>query len=123
MRKGTVKWFNTQKGYGFITDEDGKDYIFHHTNIVMDGLRKLDADDLVEFETESTEDGKEQAIKVTPIKTMKMIKSVLRKENLFVDTFKNLLGEEKYMVVNENNVIQTDGNGLSFEELVKYAEI
>jgi CspA family cold shock protein len=123
MTKGSVKWFNVRNGYGFITSEDGKDYFFHHSNIIMDGFRKLDTDDLVEFETESTENGKEQAVKVTPIKTMKMIRTALEKENLFVKTFRNLLGEEKYMVVNENNVIQTDGNGLSFEELVEYAEI
>jgi cold shock CspA family protein len=123
MAKGNVKWFNTQKGYGFITDSDGKDYYFHHTNINMDGFRKLDTNDLVEFETESTEEGKEQAVKVTPTKTMKMIRVALKKENLFVKTIKDAYGVLKYLVINADDVIQTSENGLSMEELIKYAGI
>ena len=39
MNKGTVKWFNNQKGYGFISDESGKDVFVHYTGLNMDGLR------------------------------------------------------------------------------------
>ena len=38
MNKGTVKWFNDQKGFGFISDENGKDIFVHFSGIVMDGL-------------------------------------------------------------------------------------
>ncbi|MDK2972198.1 MAG: cold shock protein [Candidatus Sumerlaeota bacterium] len=42
MNSGTVKWFNEQKGYGFITpDEGGKDLFVHHSNIVAEGFRTL----------------------------------------------------------------------------------
>lgn len=42
MNSGTVKWFNEQKGYGFITpDEGGKDLFVHHSNIVAQGFRTL----------------------------------------------------------------------------------
>jgi CspA family cold shock protein len=49
--KGTVKWFNDQKGFGFITPEDGsKDCFVHHSAIQADGFRSLDEGDQVEFD-------------------------------------------------------------------------
>ena len=50
MTKGTVKWFNAQKGYGFISYGGGKDVFVHHTAIKMDGYRQLAEGDVVEFE-------------------------------------------------------------------------
>ena len=50
MTKGTVKWFNDQKGYGFISYEGGKDVFVHHTAIKMDGYRRLNEGDTVQFE-------------------------------------------------------------------------
>ena len=52
MSKGTVKWFNDSKGFGFITPEDGsKDLFAHHTEIQMDGFKSLKEGQAVEFET------------------------------------------------------------------------
>jgi len=51
MATGTVKWFNDQKGYGFITPEDGgKDLFVHHSSIVGSGFKTLAEGAKVEFE-------------------------------------------------------------------------
>ncbi len=59
--KGTVKWYNTRKGYGFIQDEDGKD-IFVHKSAVPTGTY-LNEGDKVEYESEESERGP-QATKI-----------------------------------------------------------
>lgn len=49
-KRGTVKWFNNSKGYGFVSPEDGgKDLFVHHTNIQGDGFKSLNEGDQVEF--------------------------------------------------------------------------
>ncbi|OHB47262.1 MAG: cold-shock protein [Planctomycetes bacterium GWF2_40_8] len=50
MPKGTVKWFNDKKGFGFISREDGDDVFVHHSSIQSDGFRSLAEGDKVEFE-------------------------------------------------------------------------
>ncbi len=50
MAKGTVKWFNREKGYGFITSETGEEIFVHHTAINQKGFRALDQGDEVTFE-------------------------------------------------------------------------
>lgn len=52
-----------------------------------------------------------------------MIRTTLRKENLFVKTFKDIYGVLKYLVINADNLIQTSEDGLSIEELIEYAGI
>ncbi len=47
---GTVKWFNNQKGYGFISDSEGNDIFVHYTGLVMDGFKTLEEGQAVEFE-------------------------------------------------------------------------
>ena len=56
--KGTVKWFNDQKGFGFITPEDGsKDLFVHHSSIQADGFKSLAENQKVEFDVEQSEKG------------------------------------------------------------------
>ena len=50
MAAGTVKWFNNEKGYGFITRENGPDVFVHHTAITAEGFRSLNEGDRVSFE-------------------------------------------------------------------------
>ncbi len=50
MAKGTVKWFNDQKGYGFIAVDGGKDVFVHHSAILGDGFKTLKEGESVEFE-------------------------------------------------------------------------
>jgi CspA family cold shock protein len=50
MTTGTVKWFSNQKGYGFITPENGKDVFVHHSEIQGDGYKSLEEGQKVSFE-------------------------------------------------------------------------
>jgi CspA family cold shock protein len=67
MARGTVKWFNDQKGFGFIAPEDGsKDVFVHQTGIMGEGFKTLAENDTVEFETEQGEKGP-RAVKVVKV--------------------------------------------------------
>lgn len=57
MNKGTVKWFNNQKGYGFICDEAGNDIFVHYSALNMDGYKTLNEGQEVEFELIESEKG------------------------------------------------------------------
>ena len=62
MAKGTVKWFNNAKGYGFITPEDGSQDVFvHHNSIQGEGYKSLDEGQSVEFEVQQGQKGPEAA--------------------------------------------------------------
>ena len=65
--KGTVKWFSKQKGYGFISDEDGNDVFVHFSGINMEGYKALAEGEKVEYEISDGEKGP-QAVNVTVIK-------------------------------------------------------
>ncbi len=67
MPRGSVKWFSDQKGYGFITPEDGsKDVFVHHSAIKADGFRSLGEGQQVEFEVTQGPKGP-QAANVTKV--------------------------------------------------------
>ncbi|GAB3923766.1 cold-shock protein CspA [Microlunatus endophyticus] len=67
MAQGTVKWFNSEKGYGFITPDDGsKDVFAHFSEIAGNGFRSLDENQQVEFEITQGQKGP-QASNIRPL--------------------------------------------------------
>lgn len=65
-KSGTVKWFNTMKGFGFIIpDDDGPDVFVHQTEIKAEGFRSLADGESVEFIPEQDDNGRWKATKVT----------------------------------------------------------
>ena len=67
MPTGTVKWFNDDKGFGFVTpDEGGKDLFVHHTGIEGEGFRSLQEGAKVSYEAESGDKGP-KAVRVQPL--------------------------------------------------------
>ena len=64
MSKGTVKWFNNQKCYGFISDSEGNDVFVHYTGLNMDGFKSLEEGQEVEYEIVNGDKGP-QAVNVT----------------------------------------------------------
>ena len=64
MAEGTVKWFNPEKGYGFITRPDGDDLFVHFSEIKMDGFKTLDEGAAVSFDVTEGQNGKLQASNV-----------------------------------------------------------
>ena len=66
MAKGTVKWFNNSKGYGFITPESGNDVFVHHSAIQGEGYKTLEEGQTVEFEIQQGPKG-EQAVNVVKL--------------------------------------------------------
>ena len=57
MKRGTVKWFNGAKGFGFITDENGEEVFVHYSGIIMDGFKVLEEGQTVTFDTVDGEKG------------------------------------------------------------------
>jgi len=64
MTKGTVKWFNERKGFGFLSREDGEDVFVHYSSIQSSGFKSLNEGQSVEFEVQDGPKGP-QAVNVT----------------------------------------------------------
>ena len=58
---GTVKWFNSEKGYGFITTDEGQDIFVHYSSINAEGFKTLNEGDQVEFEVQEGDRGPQAA--------------------------------------------------------------
>ncbi len=67
MAEGTVKWFNPEKGYGFISQSDGEDLFVHFSEIQMDGFKTLDEGAAVSFDVTTGQNGKLQASNVVKL--------------------------------------------------------
>jgi CspA family cold shock protein len=66
MLQGTVKWFNNQRGWGFIVKEDGEDIFVHYSAIKGDGFKTLEEGQRVQFEIEEGDKGP-AAVNVEPV--------------------------------------------------------
>ena len=66
MRRGKIKWFNNEKGYGFIDGNNGEDIFVHYSAIKQDGYKSLSEGQIVEYELLETEKGL-QAINVKEV--------------------------------------------------------
>ena len=109
--RGTVKFFNNVKGWGFITDENSKEHFVHYSSILMDSRRKqLSEGDIVEFEVGNGTNNREQAVNVTPILTLAMITHELAKENLHLMRIKDDKGTHGWYVADksDNSVIDKE---------------
>jgi len=71
MKKGTVRWFNDAKGYGFIDSEEGQDIFVHFSVIEKEGFKTLEQGQKVEFDLKETDKGL-QAQDVKAIETVNM---------------------------------------------------
>ena len=71
MSKGIIKWFNNEKGYGFINNNEPEDIFVHYTAIKQDGYKTLSEGQSVEFNLVKTEKGL-QAIDVKPVEEKKL---------------------------------------------------
>jgi cold shock protein len=70
MATGTVKWFNAEKGYGFIAREDGEDVFVHYSAIDMQGFRTLEEGQRVEFDVGPGKKGEEaQNVRVADLRS------------------------------------------------------
>lgn len=106
MFKGTVKWFDSKKGYGFITDTEGTDVFVRYSNIQMEGFKSLNEGDVVEFEVGEGTTGRKQAVNVTPIITLSMVAHELGKEGLHTMRIRDDKGICGWKIVDkEENVI------------------
>lgn len=66
MSNGTVKWFNSTKGFGFITGEDNKDIFVHQSAIQQEGFRTLEEGQKVSYDVEASEKG-DRAVNVVKL--------------------------------------------------------
>lgn len=79
MTQGTVRWFDGSKGYGFLTDDDGRDIFVHTSAIEMDGFSTLEGGQRVEFEIAPSEVGLQaEAVRVIPVALPDLLRDVAR---------------------------------------------
>lgn len=119
--KGTVKWFVSQKGYGFIRGEDKKDYFFHYSQIRLKGCKVLLKGDRVNFEvSEPDKSNRVQALNVDPVLTLAMVTDELSKVGLHPMRIRDDKGTHGWYVVNESKIPVVDKN-MDLMELAAYA--
>lgn len=110
--KGTVKFFDGTKGWGFITDEEGNDVFVHYSSIQMEGCKSLDENDIVDFEIGEGTTGRTQAVNVKRISNNKKYDDMTQAE--LTEEFVNII-KQNY----ENGICLLDSN----YELIQFDQI
>lgn len=110
--KGTVKFFDGTKGWGFITDEEGNDVFVHYSSIQMEGRKSLNQNDVVEFEIGEGTTGRTQAVNVKRISNNKKYDDMTQAE--LTEEFVNII-KQNY----ENGICLLDSN----YELIQFDQI
>ena len=117
----TVKWYDRKKLYGFLmADDDGQDLFFHQNSIKKSGSSYLQENDLVEYDIKIDSENRKRAVHIRPILTRKMIEDVLKKEKMYLRAIKDANNETKYLVIDADNIIQTNEKCLTFLELAEF---
>lgn len=114
--KGTVKFFDGTKGWGFITDENKNDVFVNYSNITMEGRKSLDENDIVDFEIGEGKDGRSQAVNVKRISNDKkyddMTQAELTKEfvNIIKQNYENgiCLLDSNYELIQFDQILEKD---------------
>ncbi len=119
--RGTVKWFNTQKGYGFITDSEGNDVFVHHKQIKIGSFRFFQEGDIVSFELgEKPGNSRIQAVNVEPVITIDMVECALKKEGFDIVRYKEKGVLSGWYIVNGSELPVVDKE-MTLLELAAYA--
>lgn len=89
----------------------------------MEGFKTLSEGDIVSFDVDCSVDknSRVQAINVEPVLTLKMVRKALKEENLYIEPKQGTSGNNAWLVVDKNNVLQSDERGMNFMELAAYA--
>lgn len=104
-----------------IGTSDGKEYFFHISGLNKNYGGKPNADDNVEFKvSEPNDKGSVCAYNVKPILTLNMVRKALGKEHLHLKSMKDEYGNRRWLVLDDNNAIQTSDKGMSLEEVWDY---
>ena len=102
--QGKVKFWQKSRGWGYIKADDGKEYFAHYSQILMDGFKTLDADDIVSFEVSEPDENKRiHALNVKPVLTLAMVLQKLKKKKLHVMRVKDDKGIHGWYVVDKSN--------------------
>lgn len=119
--QGTIKFFHSSKGWGFIKADDSTEYFLHHSQIQMNGFRTLHADDIVSFEvSDPDENDRIHATNVQPVLTLSMVIRELKKNKLHImrnEDNKNVL--EWYVVDKSNRPVSE--KAMNLIELAEFA--